>query len=75
MRIAKKKLVLARSVTGGWVDKYDIRYSPASTAMLSRLVRPIRERIWWYVRVEAVDWPVFEHCEAAPTPPGGVTYV
>ena len=42
-------------------------------ALLSRLVRPIRERIWWYVRVEAVDWPVFEHCEAAPTPPGGVT--
>ena len=42
-------------------------------ALLSRLVRPIRERIWWYALVEAVDWPVFEHCEADPTPPGGVT--
>jgi hypothetical protein len=42
-------------------------------ALLSRLVRPIRERIWWYVRVEAVGWPVFEHCEADLTPPGGGT--
>jgi hypothetical protein len=40
-------------------------------ALLSRLVRPIRERIWWYVRVEAVDWPVLEHCAAVLTPPGG----
>jgi hypothetical protein len=24
-------------------------------ALLSRLVRPIRERIWWYVRVGAVS--------------------
>ena len=37
-------------------------------ALLSRLVRPIRERIWWYVRVEVVGWPVFEHCAAALTP-------
>ena len=42
-------------------------------ALLSRLVRPIRERIWWYVRVEAVDWPVFEHCAAGLTPLGGGT--
>ena len=42
-------------------------------ALLSRLVRPIRERIWWYVRVGAVGWPVFEHCAVAPTPPGGGT--
>ena len=41
-------------------------------ALLSRLVRPIRERTWRYSRVDAVDWPVFEHCEAVPTPPGGV---
>ena len=39
----------------------------------SRLVRPIRERTWWYVRVGAVGWPVFEHCAVAPTPPGGGT--
>ena len=40
-------------------------------ALLSRLVRPIRERIWWYVRVGAVGWPVFEHCAVVLTPPGG----
>ena len=28
-------------------------------ALLSRLVRAIRERIWWYARVWAVGWPVF----------------
>ena len=44
-----------------------------SCALLSRLVRPIRERTWWYSRVGAVGWPVFEHCEAAPTPLGGGT--
>ena len=42
-------------------------------ALLSRLVRPIRERIWWYVRVGAVGWPVFEHCAVVLTPPGGGT--
>jgi hypothetical protein len=42
-------------------------------ALLSRLVRPIRERIWWYARVCAVGWPVFEHCEAVLTPLGGGT--
>jgi hypothetical protein len=42
-------------------------------ALLSRLVRQIRERIWWYVRVGAVGWPVFEHCAVVLTPPGGGT--
>jgi hypothetical protein len=42
-------------------------------ALLSRLVRPIRERTWRYSRVEAVGCPVFEHCEAVLTPPGGGT--
>ena len=42
-------------------------------ALLSRLVRPIRERTWWYVRVGAVGWPVFEHCAVVLTPPGGGT--
>ena len=42
-------------------------------ALLCRLVRPIRERIWWYVRVGAVGWPVFEHCAVVLIPPGGGT--
>ena len=41
-------------------------------ALLSRLVRPIREHTWRNSRVEAVGWPVFEHCAAVLTPPGGV---
>ena len=35
-------------------------------ALLSRLVRPIRERIWWYVRVGATETPMFEHPYAHP---------
>ena len=50
---------------------HDIRYS--RRPLLSRLVRPIRERICWYVRVKAVGWPVFEHCAAVLTPPDGGT--
>ena len=41
--------------------------------LLSLLVRPNRERIWWYARVRAVGWPVFEHYEAFLTPLGGGT--
>ena len=35
----------------------------------------IRERIWWYVRVGAVGWSVFEHCAAVLSPPSGGTIV
>ena len=42
-------------------------------ALLNRLVRPIRERIWRSARVGAVGWPVFEHREAFLTPLGGGT--
>ena len=49
---------------------HDIRYS---RCLPDSLVRPIRECIWRSAREGAVGWPVFEHREAVPTPPGGGT--